>query len=65
MNRKVRSTVLVVGLALVVALFALGLPGKAAAGQRMLKGFPADHAARPGRDDGPLLQRRLRCRSAA
>jgi hypothetical protein len=39
MNRKLFSGVLVVGLALVIAPFALGLPGKAAAGQRMLNGF--------------------------
>jgi hypothetical protein len=39
MNRKVLWCVLVVGLALVIAPFALGLPGKSAAGQRMLNGF--------------------------
>jgi hypothetical protein len=39
MNRKLLWGVLVIGLALVVAPFALGLPGKAAAGQRMLNGF--------------------------
>src|SRR6266487_923152 len=39
MNRKLFWGVLVVGLALVIAPFALGLPGKAAAGQRMLNGF--------------------------
>jgi hypothetical protein len=39
MNRKLLSGVLVIGLALVIAPFALGLPGKAAAGQRMLNGF--------------------------
>jgi hypothetical protein len=39
MNRKLMWAVLVVGLALVIAPFALGLPGKAASGQRMLNGF--------------------------
>ena len=39
MNRKLFWGVLVIGLALVIAPFALGLPGKAAAGQRMLNGF--------------------------
>ena len=39
MNRKLLWGVLVIGLALVVAPFALGLPGKSAAGQRMLNGF--------------------------
>jgi hypothetical protein len=39
MNRKIFWAVLVVGLALVVAPFAMSLPGKAAAGQRMLNGF--------------------------
>jgi hypothetical protein len=39
MNRKLFWGVLVVGLALVITPFALGLPGKAAAGQRMLNGF--------------------------
>ena len=39
MNRKPLWAVLVIGLALVVAPFALGLPGKTAAGQRMLNGF--------------------------
>jgi hypothetical protein len=39
MNRKLLWAVLVIGLALVIAPFALGLPGKAAAGQRMLNGF--------------------------
>jgi hypothetical protein len=39
MNRKLLWPVLVIGLALVLAPFALGLPGKAAAGQRMLNGF--------------------------
>jgi hypothetical protein len=39
MNRKLLWAVLAIGLALVVAPFALGLPGKAAAGQRMLNGF--------------------------
>ena len=39
MNRKLLWSVLVIGLALVVAPFALGLPAKASAGQRMLNGF--------------------------
>ena len=39
MNRKVLWAVLVIGLALVIAPLALGLPGKAAAGQRMMNGF--------------------------
>src|SRR5581483_2376222 len=39
MNRKLTWGVLVTGLALVIAPFALGLPGKSAAGQRMLNGF--------------------------
>src|SRR6266511_500704 len=39
MNRKLVWAVLVVGLALVIAPLALGLPGKAAAGQRMMTGF--------------------------
>jgi hypothetical protein len=39
MNRKVMWAVFVIGLALVVAPFALGLPGKSAAGQRMLDNF--------------------------
>ena len=39
MNRKLLWAVLAIGLALVIAPFALGLPGKAAAGQRMLNGF--------------------------
>lgn len=39
MNRKILWAVLVVGLALVIAPFALSLPGKTAAGQRMLNGF--------------------------
>jgi hypothetical protein len=39
MNRKLLWAVLVIGLALVIAPFAIGLPGKAAAGQRMLNGF--------------------------
>jgi hypothetical protein len=39
MNRKLFWGVLVIGLALLIAPFALGLPGKAAAGQRMLNGF--------------------------
>ena len=39
MNRKLLWAVLVIGLALVIAPLAMGLPGKAAAGQRMLNGF--------------------------
>lgn len=39
MNRNVLWGVLVIGLALVIAPFALGLPGKSAAGQRMMDGF--------------------------
>jgi hypothetical protein len=39
MNRKLLVSVLVIGLALVITPFALGLPGKTAAGQRMLNGF--------------------------
>jgi len=39
MNRKVLWAVLAIGLALVIAPFALGLPGKSAAGQRMLDNF--------------------------
>jgi hypothetical protein len=39
MNRKLFWTVLAIGLALVIAPFAIGLPGKSAAGQRMLNGF--------------------------
>jgi hypothetical protein len=39
MNRKLAWAVLVIGLLLVVAPFALGLPGKSAAGQRMLNTF--------------------------
>lgn len=39
MERKVLWPVLVIGLALVVVPFAIGLPGKAAAGQRMLNDF--------------------------
>jgi hypothetical protein len=39
MNRKLFWGVLVIGLALVIAPFALALPGKSAAGQRMLNGF--------------------------
>jgi hypothetical protein len=39
MNRKLLWAVLVIGLALVIAPFALGLPGKAAAGERMMNGF--------------------------
>jgi len=39
MNRKLLWAVLVIGLALVIAPFALGLPGKSAAGQRMLDNF--------------------------
>lgn len=39
MNRKLFWGVLSIGLALVIAPFALGMPGKTAAGQRMLNGF--------------------------
>ena len=39
MNRKVLWAVLVIGLALVIAPFALSMPSKAAAGERMLNGF--------------------------
>jgi hypothetical protein len=39
MNRKSMWVVLVIGLALVIAPFAFGLPGKAAAGERMMNGF--------------------------
>jgi hypothetical protein len=39
MNRKLLWGVSVIGLALVIAPFAIGLPGKGAAGQRMLNGF--------------------------
>ena len=39
MNRKLLWAVLVIGVALVTAPFALGLPGKSAAGQRMLNNF--------------------------
>ena len=39
MTRKILWAVLAIGIALVIAPFATGLPGKAAAGQRMLNGF--------------------------
>jgi hypothetical protein len=39
MNRKVLWPVLVIGLALVIVPFVLGMPGKTAAGQRMLNDF--------------------------
>ena len=39
MNRKLFWAVLVIGLSLVIAPFALGLPAKSAAGQRMLNNF--------------------------
>jgi hypothetical protein len=39
MNRKLLWAVLAIGLALVIAPLALGLPGKAAAGERMMTGF--------------------------
>ena len=39
MNRKLLWAVLAIGLALVIGPFALSLPSKAAAGQRMLNGF--------------------------
>jgi hypothetical protein len=39
MHRKLLFGVLVIGLALVIAPFALGMPGKTTAGQRMMNGF--------------------------
>jgi hypothetical protein len=39
MNRKILWAVLVVGVALVVAPFAISLPSKASAGQKMMDGF--------------------------
>jgi len=39
MNRKLLWAVLAIGLALVIAPLAMGLPGKAAAGERMMNGF--------------------------
>jgi hypothetical protein len=39
MNRKLMWAVLAIGLALVIAPFAIGLRGKAAAGERMMNGF--------------------------
>jgi hypothetical protein len=39
MNRKLLWAVFAIGLALVIAPFALGKPGKTAAGQRMMGGF--------------------------
>jgi hypothetical protein len=39
MSRKLTWAVLAIGLVLVIAPFAIGLPGKASAGQRMLNGF--------------------------
>ena len=39
MERKVLWPILVIGLALVITPFALGMPGKTAAGQRMLNSF--------------------------
>jgi hypothetical protein len=39
MNRKLWWPVLAIGIALIVAPLAIGMPGKAAAGQRMLNGF--------------------------
>ncbi|HEU0248783.1 MAG TPA: hypothetical protein VFR38_17025 [Gaiellaceae bacterium] len=39
MNRKLLWALLAIGLALVIAPFALGMPGKTAAGQRMMNGF--------------------------
>ncbi|MGZ8694370.1 MAG: hypothetical protein ACXWYS_02905 [Gaiellaceae bacterium] len=39
MNRKILWAVLAIGLALVIAPLALGLPGKAAAGERMIDNF--------------------------
>jgi hypothetical protein len=53
MNRKLLWAVLVIGLALVIAPLALGLPGKAAAGERMMNGFQPimqpDHVATTAR----------------
>lgn len=39
MSRKLTWAVLAIGVTLVIAPFAMGLPGKAAAGQRMMNGF--------------------------
>jgi hypothetical protein len=39
MNRKLLWAVLVIGLALVITPFAIGLPGKSAAGERVMNGF--------------------------
>src|SRR6266496_3342910 len=39
MNRKLLWSVLIIGLALVIAPFALSLPSKAGSGERMLNGF--------------------------
>lgn len=39
MERKVLWPILVIGLALVIVPFAMGMPGKTAAGQRMLNSF--------------------------
>ena len=39
MNRTILWGVLAIGLALVIAPFAIGLPGKASAGQKMIDGF--------------------------
>jgi len=39
MTRKLLWPILFVGIALIVAPFAMGLPGKAAGGQRMMNGF--------------------------
>jgi hypothetical protein len=39
MNRKLLWAVFAIGLALVIAPFALGMPGNTAAGQRMMTGF--------------------------
>jgi hypothetical protein len=39
MNRKLLWAVIAIGLALVITPLAMGLPGKAAAGQRMMNGF--------------------------
>jgi hypothetical protein len=39
MNRRLLWAVFAIGLALMIVPFAIGLPGKAAAGQRMMNGF--------------------------
>ena len=59
MNRKLLWGVLVIGQALAITPFALGMPGKSAAGQRMLNGFHPLMAAARRPDDRALLQQRL------